>query len=109
MSWEGWVIEQILTGLNVNGFNHEAFFLRTGDGYELDLVLKIRGEIWALEIKLPTTPSNADLERLKKTGKLINADKQNLITKTRQEIYGEKTISPNFRGFLRWITELKTP
>ena len=109
MSWEGWVIEQILTCLNVNGFNHEAFFLRTGDGYELDLVLKIRGEIWALEIKLSTTPSNADLERLKKTGKLIKADKQFLISRTNQEIFGEKTISTNLRGFLRWMTELNVP
>ena len=99
------MIEQILTCLNVNGLNHEAFFLRTGDGYELDLVLKIRGEIWGLEIKLSTTPSNADLERLEKTGKLIAADKQFLISRTHQEIFGEKTISTNLRGLLRWITE----
>jgi len=106
-SWEGWVIEQILTCLSVRGLHHEAYFLRTADGYELDLVLKIGREVWALEIKLSTTPGRADLERLEKTGKLIGADRHFLISRTLHEISSEKTISTNLRGFLRRITALK--
>ena len=43
VSWEGWVIEQVLTCLNIQGMDFEAFFLRTSDGFEIDLLLKIQG------------------------------------------------------------------
>jgi hypothetical protein len=55
MSWEGCLIEQILAALNNRGDPCDSFFFRTSDGYELDLVLRIKGELWAFEIKLTTS------------------------------------------------------
>ncbi len=39
-SWEGFVIEQILTTRAVRGDSCDAYFFRTHDGYEADLVLE---------------------------------------------------------------------
>jgi hypothetical protein len=60
MSWEGWVIEQILAALNNRGVSCASFFFRTSDGCELDLVLRIKGELWAFEIKLTTSPGKRE-------------------------------------------------
>jgi hypothetical protein len=54
-SWEGWVIEQALAGIQ----RHEgAYFYRTAAGAEIDLVLELaRGRRLAFEIKLGSAPS----------------------------------------------------
>jgi hypothetical protein len=38
-SWEGYVIEQVLGVLSATGMNYDAYYFRTSDRYELDLVL----------------------------------------------------------------------
>ena len=54
-SWEGFVIDNLLTALGNKGL---ASFYRTAAGAELDLVLEFPGsrEKWAMEIKLGTAP-----------------------------------------------------
>ena len=54
-SWEGHVIDNLLTALGGKGL---ASFYRTAVGAELDLVLEFPDtqEKWALEIKMSTTP-----------------------------------------------------
>ena len=47
-SWEGFVISNILSILPNT---IEPFFYRTAAGAEIDLVLKVKQEIWAIEIK----------------------------------------------------------
>ncbi len=101
LSWEGWVIEQILIYLKVNDIDHEPFYFRTSDGHELDLVLKIGNSLWAFEIKLTTSPGQSDLERLKKTAGYVNADKTVLISRTRNEIIGSNLFSTNVKGCFR--------
>jgi hypothetical protein len=40
VSWEGWVIDQILISLDNRGVQYDGpYYLRTNDGYEIDLVL----------------------------------------------------------------------
>jgi len=56
-SWEGLVIEQILGTLSQSGLPIEPSFLRTSDGYEIDLLLDFGKELWAIEIKLTASPS----------------------------------------------------
>lgn len=53
-SWEGFVIEQLLSSLNPA----EAFYYRTVAGAELDLVLQLRGQprLIAVEIKYSLAP-----------------------------------------------------
>jgi len=54
-SWEGWVIEQALAG--IEGHSGASFY-RTAAGAEIDLVLeRARGRRLAFEIKLGSTPS----------------------------------------------------
>jgi len=52
-SWEGFIIENILSVLPKGA---DYGFYRTTGGAELDLVLSLNGEIWAIEIKRTLTP-----------------------------------------------------
>jgi len=53
-SWEGFVVENILRCVSATT---EHYFYRTQAGAELDLVLKIDGEIWGIEVKRSLSPS----------------------------------------------------
>jgi predicted AAA+ superfamily ATPase len=50
-SWEGLVIEQLLSAINV-----PANFYRTAKGEEIDLVLEINGSVIAIECKASSSP-----------------------------------------------------
>ncbi|GAB2476937.1 ATP-binding protein [Algoriphagus taiwanensis] len=52
-SWEGFVIEQLLSVLPKNA---DFGFYRTSAGAELDLVIQIGSQIWAIEIKRTLSP-----------------------------------------------------
>ncbi|MFT5503333.1 MAG: putative AAA+ superfamily ATPase [Gammaproteobacteria bacterium] len=52
-SFEGFVIENILSVLPPHT---EAYFYRTAAGAEIDLVLSVNGNLWAIELKHSTTP-----------------------------------------------------
>jgi len=68
LSWEGWVIEQILIFLSTLDLTlDDPSFLRTADGQELDLIIKFLGLTYAIEIKLTSSPGREDIQRLKKT------------------------------------------
>ncbi|MCY3820308.1 MAG: DUF4143 domain-containing protein [Gammaproteobacteria bacterium] len=42
-SWEGYVIQQVISALEVKGVVHNAFYLRTSDQREIDLILAVSG------------------------------------------------------------------
>lgn len=73
-SWEGWVIEQILSSLGSRGESFQAHYFRTSDQHEIDLLLEYRDRLWAFEIKLTTAPSPQDLEKLDADAALVKAD-----------------------------------
>jgi predicted AAA+ superfamily ATPase len=101
VSWEGWVIEQILIALNISGSSYEGpYYLRTNDGYEIDLILGLSGETYAIEIKLSSSPGKGDRERIEKTADMIGADKRVLISKVPGHVESDTFISTNLRGFL---------
>jgi len=79
-SWEGFVIEQILAAFQQEELAVEPFFFRTSDQYEIDLVLEFGGELWAVEIKLTSSPTPGDFARLEKAADLIRADKRILVS-----------------------------
>ena len=55
MSWEGFVVENILT--NINSSKYTACYYRTSSGNEIDLVLENSdSETFAIEIKRTTSP-----------------------------------------------------
>jgi predicted AAA+ superfamily ATPase len=100
LSWEGWVIEQICTTLRNRGENFEPYFFRTSDGYELDLLLKYRAKLWAIEMKLSSSPDRGDMDRLNKVADLVGANKRILISKSKEHIESKDVMMTDLQGFL---------
>ena len=92
-SWEGFVIEQIISTLTAVGCRFHPYFLRTSDGYEIDLVLDLGRERWAFEVKLTSQPDPHDLERLNKAADLIRAKKRFLVSQTQHPTFSERASS----------------
>ena len=53
-SWEGFVIENLIAAGQLG--SHQAGFYRTSAGAEIDLVIEVRGELLAIEIKCTASP-----------------------------------------------------
>ncbi|MBI2894721.1 MAG: ATP-binding protein [Deltaproteobacteria bacterium] len=104
-SWEGWVVEQVLSHLTSRGIAHEAFFLRTHDGHEVDLVLDARGQRWCIEIKLSSSPSPGDFERLAVGSEWAGATRQVVVSRTQRTIDRGPRLSTNLRGLLGRLAE----
>jgi predicted AAA+ superfamily ATPase len=81
-SWEGFVIEQLLGSLAANGIEPEAYFLRTSDGYEIDLLLKPGGAAVAIEIKLTASAAPQDLARLERAADFVSAEHRYIVCQT---------------------------
>ena len=100
-SWEGFVIEQILGLLSTRGEAFEAYFLRTSDGYEIDLVLAFRGETWAIEIKLTSNPSPEDFARLEKSAATLGAKHRVPISRVSRPSRSGARLSCSLGHFLK--------
>ena len=106
VSWEGYVIEQILSALAANGTSYEPYFFRTSDGRELDLILDVGPERWAFEIKLSSQPEPHDLARLRKLGDLVGAKRRFLVSQTRRSALSEELSSANLEDTLAALDAL---
>ena len=104
-SWEGFVIEQVLGLLDAQGKSHRASYLRTSDRMEVDLVLELEGEVWAIESKLTSSPSPHDLTRLDAAADLIAADRRFLISQTQRASGDDVRASHGLPSFLGWLRE----
>ena len=100
-SWEGFVIEQVLGQLGATGRDYDAYHLRTSDGREIDLVLELGGERWAIEVKLTTSPAADDMRRLDELAEAIRASRVYLITRTSRPAGDDRRASAN----LPWLLE----
>ena len=98
-SWEGFVIEQAIGTLDSVGKHFDAFYFRTSDQYELDLVLDTGGDRWAIEVKLTTSPGPGDMARLDKAAELIGASRRYLVSRTSRTSGDESRASCN----LAWL------
>lgn len=104
-SWEGYVIEQILATLAATGQRADPYFLRTSDGYEVDLVLDFGRERWAIEVKLTSAPEPRDLERLDRAADLLRAHKRILVSQVRRAAVSDRRVSCDVAGMLRLLRE----
>lgn len=102
-SWEGFVIEQVLGLLNARGKRFEASFFRTSDGSEIDLVLDLSGERWAIEIKLTSSPGAREMDRLDKTALLVRADRRILVSRAALTVGSGERVSTNLRGLMELL------
>ena len=99
-SWEGFVIEQTLGVLSARGTHVEAYYFRTSDQQELDLVLDFGGELWAVEVKLTSSPSSENMRRLNRTADLIKANRRFLVSRTSRAVGDADLVSCNLDAFL---------
>ena len=99
-SWEGFVIEQILGTLQARGVESNPHYFRTTDGWEIDLVLEMRGKLWAIEVKFTSNPAPQDIARLDKAADLIGADRRCLVSTVTQSALGPRTSSCNLPDVL---------
>ena len=104
-SWEGYVIEQILGELSSTGQHVDAYYFRTSDQHELDLVLDFGGERWAVEIKLTTSPTTEAMSRLEKAADMIDASRRVLISQVGQSSGDARRTSCNLPTFLAHLRE----
>lgn len=105
-SWEGHVIDQLLTALQQTGRRFDAWHLRTVDGREVDLVLRVDTKLWAVEIKLTTRPGSADMARLREAADLIGANRRFLVTRQPERFSSGTHTACNLAGM---IAAVQTP
>ena len=104
-SWEGFVVEQALGVLSARGRHFEAYYFRTSDQQELDLVLDFGNELWAIEVKLTSSPTPEDMARLDKAADLINAARRVLVSQVRRSSGNAHRISCNLPTFIDHLLE----
>ncbi len=85
-SWEGWIIEQMLAHLDALGKPHQAYYLRTSDGHEVDLLIECSDRLWAFEIRLTSAPSSSALDELGRKADLVGAHGHFLISRTERPV-----------------------
>lgn len=100
LSWEGFVIEQVLAALSLWGRSYSASFFRTSDGREIDLVLDLDGVRLAIEVKLTASPAPEDLARAVQTARLVKADRTILVSRVARPSVSADRASINLPGLL---------
>jgi len=106
-SWEGFVIEQILTARAARGESCDAYFFRSHDGYEADLVLETGREREVIEIKLTSGPGPEDLARLGKVAGMIKATRQVLLCRVRDSVTTGSRWVANLPDYLRQLRDTR--
>ncbi|MBL0176624.1 MAG: ATP-binding protein [Ignavibacteria bacterium] len=104
-SWEGWCIEQVLGTLAAKGVPVQAYYFRTSDQYEIDLVLEFGNALWAVEFKLTSSPSPADMDRLHATASLIGASRCVLVSRASAVLESGNRLSCDLAGLLARLPE----
>lgn len=109
-SFEGFVIEQILSTLRTYGIDHEACYFRTSDGSsEADLMLLIGRDVWVIEIKLTSEPTAHHWAGIQKVAALIKTDCCMLISMTSQTEVHDTHISTHVEGAVQILLARYTP
>lgn len=74
-SWEGFVIEQMITAFQLFSPGSQPFFWRTASGAETDLIIQKNNRLIPFEIKLHSAPSLKDVPGLVSCMKDLNLDR----------------------------------
>jgi len=91
------VIEQILTA---RAAGCDAYFFRSHDGYEADLVLESGRVREVIEIKLTSGPAPEDLARLAQVGDMIKATRLVLLCRVRKSVTTGRQWVTNLPDYL---------
>ncbi len=105
-SWEGFVIEQLIAEMSASGMNFNAYYFRTSDQYELDLVVDVGGGLWAVEVKLTSSPNIGDMDRLNKVADMIGAKRRFLVTRTSRPAGDDYRASCNLPSLIERLNAI---
>jgi hypothetical protein len=84
LSWEGFVIEQLLRREEAAASAAQPWCFATSDGYEADLLLEQAGRLLPIEVKLTARPDQRDVGRFIKTVELLGANRGLLVCRARE-------------------------
>jgi predicted AAA+ superfamily ATPase len=107
-SWEGFVIGQVVEWMAAKGRPVEPHYFRTTDGYEVDLVFKLGRQVWAIEVKLTSSPAQADLARFNAAADLFDADRRVLVAQVGETIFNGKSGIASLPGLLELLAQEMT-
>ena len=108
-SWEGFVIEQLLGSLAASGVDANPHYLRTSDGYEIDLLLTLGRTTVAIEVKLSGGAAPQDLARLERTADLVSAPHRYIVCRTAAPAASETRGVINLPGAMARLAQLAGP
>ena len=102
-SWEGFVIEQIINNLKAADRTFNPYYLRTSDKYEIGLILDFGSRLYAIEVKLTSSPDSDDVNRFRKAAEMIKAKRCLLISRTQDYITSDSFVSANIQQALKLL------
>ena len=102
-SWEGYVVEQVLAALQGVDAPFQAYYLRTSDQREIDLLVEVGSELWAIEAKLTASPSPRDLASLDSNADLVGAERRFLVCRHGLAIEGGSRFVFDLEEMVRYI------
>jgi len=91
-SWEGYVIEQIISTLLSKNLRPNYYYFQTSDEKELDLVLELCGKVFGFEIKLSSNPPRTTVSKLEESCSIIGADQGYLVCRSPEVIVGKEVF-----------------
>jgi predicted AAA+ superfamily ATPase len=95
----------MLGHLTAFGADPVPYYFRTSDGHEIDLVLEVAGQRWAIEIKLASQARPAELEKLRRCAEWIDADRTIFVSRAKDNIDSERLNLCNLAG---WVERFPT-
>ena len=104
-SWEGWIIEQIITRIEAAGERVEACHFSTSDHHALDLLFDFRGKRWAIDTTISSSPSVEMIDSLASTAMMVGADHAVLVSRTRKPGDRGGVISLNLSDTLNQLLD----
>jgi predicted AAA+ superfamily ATPase len=78
-SWEAFVVDQIISAHDRVYRDSRAWFWRTAQGDEVDLLIEVRGRLVPFEIKLHSAPAAADAKGLRRCMADLRLDRGYLV------------------------------
>ncbi len=104
-SWEGFVIGQVVEFLAARGVAVAPHYFRTTDGYEVDLVFKLGRHLWAVEVKLTSSPAQAEFARFNAAADLAGADRRVLVAQVRETFFNGRSGIASLPGLLELLAK----
>ncbi len=110
MLFEGFIVSETIKAFINKGLRPDIYFWRSHDGLEVDLLIRAKGKLYPVEIKLTATPTIkhiTPLERFKKLAPEESAKIGVLVCRVDQKIKLPKgNLALPWQEFPAWVSEV---